>query len=297
MAKPRVILHAGAPKTGTTSLAYYLKDHERLLSDAGVFFPHRFAMRGDVDPLYDHLVNSRHPSRECESINRAKDRLVEIVNTVGANSILMSNESVLGEAFDTGNPQFYPHAHRVAPILAEIFEGFTVSISFTVRSFNDFLPSYYVQLVRRGSVQSFAEFCDTTDLASVSWQRPIEALRQAFSEQNVEVFDYGDFQADAGAFAERLFETRLPIKLPRFERLGKARNRSFGGSALFINRQLNRLTMSMQPERKKAYHHNFRRLMRPLSRVLPGKKPALQGETKALLEKQYQADVDTLLGR
>lgn len=296
MTGPDIILHAGAPKTGTTSLAYYLWDNEAALNASGVFFPHRFAMRGDVDPLHQHLVNSRVVSKERDAVKMAKERLAEILDNKDIHLILISNESILGEPFEPGNATFYPHALRVAPILAEIFDGHKIDVSFTLRDFSGFLPSYYVQLVRRGYTGSLHQFVETLDLNDISWQRPVSALQQAFGADSVSVFNYADLGSNPAQFAHALFGKRVKADLPPFSNTGNERNQSFGGLALRTNLIINRLAEQFPALKQHANRRRIRRLMRLLSKISSGGKPTLDPTTHATLAAQHKADLKALLG-
>ena len=48
----RIILHPGAPKTGSTSLQHYFCDHAAALEAAGMLVPKRRLRQGEVDPLH-----------------------------------------------------------------------------------------------------------------------------------------------------------------------------------------------------------------------------------------------------
>lgn len=290
-----IILHAGAPKTGTTSLAYYLWDNEAALNASGVFFPHRFAMRGDVDPLHQHLVNSRVVSKERDAVKMANERLAEILDNKDTRRILISNESILGEPFEPGNATFYPQALRVAPILAEIFDGYKIDVSFTVRDFSEFLPSYYVQLVRRGYTGSLHQFIETLDLNDISWQRPISALQQAFGADNVSVFSYEALGSNPAQFADDLFSKRVSADLPPFSNTENERNQSFGGFALRTNVMANRLAEQFPALKRPASRRRIRRLMRLLSKISFGGKPTLDPTTNSALASQHKADLYALL--
>lgn len=293
----RILLHAGAPKTGTTSLAYHFHEHEVQLNAAGAFFPHRFAMRGDVDPLHRALVKSRVPNKRDAGIAEARARLAELLDEKPDARIIMSNESILGEPFEPCSAVFYPHAARVVPILEEIFTGYSVGASITIRDFVSFIPSYYVQQVRRGSSQSLTGFYEGIDTTTLCWVRPVEALRQAFGEGNVQVYDYADFTASPAEFVEDAFAGPLGVTLPPFPPETKRRNRSFGGLALSLARGSNYVLSKVRPNAGEATRRKIRRgLLTPLSHILPGQKPALPPDAMAELASRYAADRETLLG-
>ena len=277
--KTDIHLHCGAPKTGTTSLSFFFQANEDRLTANNIFFPHRFAMRGDVDPLHQALVACRRPSTEAQGITQAKERLSELFEKHPRTRLLISNESLLGEPFEPDNPEFYPHAERVAPILKEIFDGYQVSISFLTRDFATFIPSYYVQLVRRGSFQSLVDFANSLDRDTLTWRKPIAALTQAFGEQQVAVSDYESFAIEPDMLVQSVFSKSLDIDMPTFTSEGFRRNRSFGGVVLRATRLLNYATSKLPRQKRDQYRKFLRRsLIAPLSRLARGNKPALPPE-------------------
>ncbi len=253
-------------------------------------------MRGDVDPLHRALVAARRATTQAAGIMQARERLAELLDKQKNKRLLMSNESILDEPFEARQAAFYPHADRVAPILAEVFAGYNVRISFTIRNFTDLLPSYYVQLVRRGGFQSLNAFVASIDTQTLTWEKPVAALQSAFDETNVHVRDYEDLKAEPDQFVKAVFAQPLDIALPEFNPAAFQRNRSFGGAALHATRALNFLTSKLPRERQERYRKTLRRsLIAPMSRAIRGNRPTLPTEYQDRFDKMFQQDRNVLL--
>lgn len=291
-----IILHCGAPKTGTTSLAYHFHEHEDLLRKHGVFFPHRFVMRGDVDPLHAALVKSRRVVCEQAGVTEAKARLRDMASDPAIKTILVSNESILGEPFDKGRADFYPHAARVAPILKEIFASHDVTVSFVIRDFTSFLASYYVQLVKRGAYSSFLDFYRGLDMATLTWRQPVEALRHAFGADNVRVHDYSSFVQEPSVFLHTVFSASLGFNLPDMPVERGSRNQAVGGITLALMRNFNRIADMTGAGFTPTYRRRIRRyLVKSTRAILPGDKPRLPELLEQKLADQFMADQAVLL--
>lgn len=277
-------------------MAYYWLQNEDWLTSKAYFFPHRFAAGGDVDPLHKGLVASRHLSKRDDGVALARARLSEIVDGEKSKGILISNESILGEPFERGSDEFYPHAERVAPILAEIFDGYDVDVSFVIRDFTSFIPSYYVQLVRRGDFRSLAGFYGTIDRSTLTWQRPAQALIAAFGRNRVKIYDYDDLRGSSHAMVQQVFSERLGNDLPAVQSENKRRNRSFGGFPLMVNRGSNYLSHKFGVHSSSKHHRLIRRrILAPLSRILPSEKPRLSPAEEEQVRSLFFADRQTLI--
>lgn len=295
--KTDIHLHCGAPKTGTTSLSFFFHANESFLNAQNIFFPHRFAMRGDIDPLHEALVACRRPSTESQGIAKARERLSQLRAEKPGCRFLISNESMLGEPFEPGNPEFYPHAEHVAPILREVFDGYRVNISFLIRDFTTFLPSYYVQLVRRGSFQSLTDFVHSIDKETLTWQKPVQALQKTFDDNQINIFNYADFGAAPDTFVQSVFSKSIGVNLPEFASGDFQRNRSFGGLSLQLTRYLNLMTSKFEKDRRNRYRQALRRnFTAPMSRLVRGRRPALPEDLSKTLEKIFERDHKILLG-
>ncbi len=287
----RVILHCGAQKTASTSLQHYLGDHLALLHQQGIGFPPRYQSKGRLDSLHRILVRSRHPDTRAKAIASAGRRLNELFEPEGINTLLISNESMLGEPVRPSSKQFYPMAKDSASALQEIFQGCEVHLRFVIRDLPSLLSSYYVQYVRRGGQCTFADFLRFLDINTISWMAAIEPLISAFDESRLKVFDYADLMARPDRFLAAMLDQDLGVSHPPFDPSRYVLNRSYGGSLLKLAMHSNRMIGKISST--KAYPKWVRArnvALKPLSFLAGERKPRIPRKKLEHLTAVFEQD-------
>ncbi|GAB5467191.1 MAG: hypothetical protein Kilf2KO_02210 [Rhodospirillales bacterium] len=285
------MLLCGAPKTGSTSLQTYFRDREPLLKRHGIHYPHRFFAKRDVDPIHRSFVRSRRPRERVAAIEAARARLEVFFAKDGVETILLSNESLLGEPILQGRSRFFDQAGDALGALGEIFRGYDVEVRYVIRSFTSYLPSYYVQSVRRGSYGSFPEFVAALDLDSLSWRPVVGLLAATFGAEVLRVFDHRALLEDPDAVLQAMLLDSLGEPLPPFDAAHYRMNRSVGGPALKAAALANRILAPLSPHSPHRRGMVTRSLvLKPLSWVLPAGKPRLPPALEAELEQRYAAE-------
>lgn len=291
----QIVLHCGAPKTGSTSLQHYFRDQEDLLRASGIGYPHRFFSRRDVDPLHRAFVRSRRPADRAEGVEGARRRLEALFRADGTRTLLVSNESLLGEPFVEGSRAFFPDAAFAAEGLQRIFAGYGVQVRYVIRDFAGYVASYYVQYVRRGGVLGFPEFLRAYDLEALSWHRPVGLLRQAFGSAEVRVYDHARLSGAPAAVVADMLQGLVGAPLPAFDPEAYRFNRSVGGLALEATRLANRCLArlpSVSPYQKGVVTRTL--VMKPIALVTPAAKPRLPAELERRLSDRYAGECAAL---
>ena len=257
--KRRIILHCGAPKTGSTSLQHFFADNLPALEKDGVFYPPRFLRKRMVDPLHLVLRGLRARPRSKDTLlPQARARLDAIFTMRGVHTVLLSNESLLGEPFVAGAQGFFPHHALNVQLLAELFAGFDVQVVYFVRDFESFMPSYYVQYVRMGGFLSFEDFCAHIGDHNLSWQPILDTLGHAFGAANIHCHRSESLRLTPADTVAVAFGQFMP-SLPTFVAEKYNQNPSVGPVVLSVYRGINRLVAALVPRR---YHRRIRPLMR-----------------------------------
>ncbi|TNE62379.1 MAG: hypothetical protein EP335_12355 [Alphaproteobacteria bacterium] len=293
--RQRILLHCGAPKTGTTSIQHYLDDNDALLRAQGVVCPPRFISKGRVDPLHKALVSLRKGRVEEKALSRARLRLKELFEHDDIHTVLVSNESVLGEPFIRGSDKFFPEASRAMGLLAQLFEGFDVTVVYFVRDFSTYVPSYYVQEVRRGLSWSLDRYCASFDGASLTWQPVVKSLRKIFGADHVRVFDHAALVRAPAHTVERAFDGFMD-GLPSFDADNYQRNASVGGPVLFVYRLFNMLFSLVVPgDAQRERRKQMRKfLFTPLGQLPFRKRPSLSARHEEDFGAAFRRDKETL---
>jgi len=139
--KRRLIVHAGAPKTGTTSLQRFLTDRGDELRTRGLLYP-KTGLDEGPDPKHHWLVRCLLLDDEAEF-----DRYLALVESEAdddTHTIVLSNEGVSNHWW-----YFRPAARHV---LATLSERYSVSLVLWLREPVAFYRSYYLQSLRNPRV-------------------------------------------------------------------------------------------------------------------------------------------------
>ncbi|WP_262690818.1 hypothetical protein [Kordiimonas aestuarii] len=257
--KRRIILHCGAPKTGSTSLQHFFADNATALARDGAVCPPRFFRQGNVDPLHTIFTQLRAGLRRQEKLLAAgRQRLDKLFDEAGVHTVLISNESALGEPFMAVEPGFFPAHARSIELLQKLFAGYEVQVVYFIRDFESFMPSYYVQYVRMGGFLSFDEFCAHIGDHNLSWQPVLGTLGHAFGAANIHCHRSENLRLTPADTVVQAFGQFLP-SLPTFVAGKYNQNLSVGPVVLSVYRGFNRLVATLVPRR---YHRRLRPLMR-----------------------------------
>ncbi|WP_417465771.1 hypothetical protein [Kordiimonas sp.] len=289
--KRRIILHLGAPKTGTTSLQYYLSENREVLESAGVVYPERMIQGGQVDPLHTHLVQMRTRRNPEVAFDGARARLAALFEASGAHSLLLSNESLLGEPYHEDKPGFFPHHEKWIGELARLFDGYEVQVIYFIRNFATFLPSYYVQYVRKGGTKTLREFCDHVTEDDLSWCPLIKGLQIAFGPDNVRIFEHAALREHPAQEVRDVFGRYAP-ELPDFCASSYNQNPSVGNNILAVYRLLNRIFAVLVPSARKRHLRPKMRqyLFGPLALISGNRRPRLEADLASKLREIYARD-------
>ena len=289
--KKRVVLHCGAPKTGSTSLQWFIDDHKDALRTDGAVCPGRFVVRSDVDPIHRAFVAMRHRGNPAQAIAAAQDRLAELFARDDIHTVLISNESMLGEPFVDGKDAFFPIFERSLDQLKDVFRDYDVHVIYFIRDFASFLPSYYVQDVRRGGSRSFAQFCADIDFTTLNWRDRVAALKAAFGDDRVMVVEHAALRRDGKGTFERSFGQYFP-SLPPFKEQAYDKNRSIGGPVLQIYRLMNWLFARLVPARVAKRGRRFMRqvIFAPLGRLAGPRRFRADTVVAEEMHQKYEAD-------
>lgn len=287
-----ILFHCGSAKTGSTTLQKELWAAQTALRSAGFYYCPRFVRRGDVDPLNQAIRQLRSKQMLAKELERGvtmgRRRLQELFAMEGVHTVILSNESALGDPFHDGRAGFFPLFDRSMEGLQRIFAGYTVKAFFTVRNQAELLPSFYTQRMRQGGSYSPQAYYDWGLSFDLSWVPVVRRLQAAFPELNLQRHEVLTRQAvlAAATFREHLPDSVLQSMMP----IGKI-NSSASVGALWVMRRFNAL--AQQPRMSAALRVRAP-LFRFLERSVPGRKAALPANYQAQLQQLYQQDLQAL---
>ena len=195
--RPRFVLHIGATKTGSSALQAMLARNRRLLVQNGVLYP----TAGEHSNSHHLIAAASHPnawmmhrSRVPEPPEERTRYLHDMVSAAreeaarfGAHTILLSSEYWWGRLppENIGN-------------LAKAFGGHEVDVVAVVRRPDDWLFSSYLQAVKSGATEDFADWgavIAKSPLRGFDFHDVLASWRDGLRPANMIVLRYQDVKS------------------------------------------------------------------------------------------------------
>ncbi|MBL4788461.1 MAG: hypothetical protein JKY60_05235 [Kordiimonadaceae bacterium] len=293
--KKRIIFHGGSAKTGSTTLQAYLWQNRELLAENGVFYCPRFMRAKNVDALNEAIRNIRTTKRPDRAVAMGRKRLEELFEMDGHHTVIVSNESALGEPFVEGKSGFFPDAGLTLKYLAQMFAGYDVTAIFFVRNQATLLPSFYGQRIRQGASDTLQEFTERSVSGGLSWQALVQDLRTVFSSTAVHTFE--DFAQNPAIYTAQIFDPLLRIEgidYSRTIRKNRAPKSRAIASMRAVNRHLDKKKFKSEYEKSRFRKKIRGTLFGAIELVMGGEKPTLTDERTEELATLYSEDLAVL---
>jgi len=227
--RPKLILHVGLPKTGTSAIQAALYGHREKLKLKG-------ALYSNVGLWHDHshhlIAFALHPEiRENAPVawEEIKKELTIEANTFQGNFIIISSE-VLSSLTEVSEFDDF------CSFLKQNYED--VFVVFSLRNVYDYADSYYRQVVRDPGYQypyCCGQFVVDGPLP-LNWCRQLHRWSKAFGGENVVVTHYDRSAGISNTLGE--ITTRVGISLDEISFV-EVKNQSLNNLALFMMLILN----------------------------------------------------------
>jgi len=291
----RIIFHCGSAKTGSTTIQNQLWENHALLEEKGIHYCPRFVRAGNIDPLNIHIRDIRFGDYEA-AIKEGRERLHALFETGKIHTVIVSNESALGDPFHDRHDGFFPLLSRSLEGVSRMFEGFEVEPHFIVRSQASLLPSFYIQRVRQGATYGADAFYARAMQNALSWVPVIQKINTAFSHAKTKVHSFEQVIGQEMVLADALLKSTKVTSLEASADASK--NFAANSTAVFLMRRMNRLAeqyagLTGVPVAK-AKNCVRSGLFGMIERYTVGGKVALPDQMREVLQKQYAADLAEL---
>ncbi len=277
-------------------MQHYFGRHTQALQNSGIAFPPRFLSKGKVDPLHGFLLNASRAKPRTDSAANAQHRIAELFNQESISRILISNEMLLGNPFMPDSDQFFPAAQKAATKLQEMLSGYDVKVVYFIRDFASYIPSYYVQNIRRGGHQSLKRFVANINLTSLTWHTNIRILKEAFGNENVHVLDHGDLTTAPDKTVTSAFGPYFTRPMPAFDQASNYMNQSASSIATSTTRLANKFLAAVTHKEPFEIGNMTRNsLLKPISNITPNVKPKLEKNLATSLSAKFLTERTELL--
>ena len=231
--KRRLILHAGTPKTGTSSLQRHLGTHRHELAGAGWWYP---APSDTPEPKHQQINSLLRRGDPGAFASYIEDALLDMPDD--AHTIVLTTEGIFNHWWDYG-----PEAKGVLRTLAALFD-FELCVWF--RQPDDFAAALYAQYLRNPRRESeamgnvYGRDIDFTEAMADDWFRThldyLGFYREAqalFGANRVKAFRFAD---DTVATFTQHYGLDIPAQAER-------RNTSLGRAGVDLMRIANRYAL------------------------------------------------------
>jgi len=189
--KLKLIIHAGTPKTGTTSLQTYLGKKQRKLRGKGILYPHNLDKLQNPSAPKHQWFEKNLVTTNLQSFLENFKNIISQVKT-DTHTIILSSEGIYNYWWD------FPDESKT--ILSELSKRFDIEVWVWFREPLVFIESYYKQCIRNPQVQSnpcygkdlsFAEMLDIEWFSQhLNYQGFVTECQAVFGKNKVSVFKY-----------------------------------------------------------------------------------------------------------
>ena len=189
--KLKLIIHAGTPKTGTTSLQSYLDKKQRKLRGKGILYPHNLEKLHNPNAPKHQWFEKNLVTTNLESFLENFNNIISQVKK-DTHTIILSSEGIYNYWWD------FPDQSK--ELLCELSKLFDMEVWVWFREPLDFIVSYYKQCIRNPQVESnpcYGKDLSFAEMLNIDWfsqhlnyQGFVTECQTVFGENNISVFKY-----------------------------------------------------------------------------------------------------------
>lgn len=192
-----VFIHAGAHRTGTSSVQQTLAENRAALEAAGyeVAYPGRDGAPGGRLRL--PLPRPRHGEKRVPQFGRQVAAHLAAICPEGRGRLILSEENIPGPMRHFYEGRFFPAAEaRAAALGAGV--GRVAHVVFVLRPYAAFYASAWRKRAEDNAVPDFAEVVPALLAMDRGWPEVVAALRDGLRPERLTVLDYAGRGSSAG---------------------------------------------------------------------------------------------------
>lgn len=285
----RIHIHLGVHKTATTFIQNWLATHQPFLKDHAIAYVPLEKLRKQFTQDFWKILNNR-PSMNSEAIAQLRELLFEEAAACGydlgtTRLFVLSEENLLGSLSSLHSKgKFYPDLDRRMRLLGRLFEGYELQPFMALRSYSEFYPSAYAEMLRHDQIQTFDAYLEGLDLAGNSWPKIVKGIESVLGP--VQLWTYERFKDNSHRVLTALLQ--IPIDVDMIDK-GSMVRQSLTQQGLDIAMRCRDILSDAE----------MKRLVNLLADKMiyetPGQKIAIQDhKIIGLLNEKYQHDLERL---
>lgn len=212
MSPPKLWLHAGAHKTGTTAIQQFAAANRATLLGSGLWYPDFQPVRDDAPTSHNPLAHSLAQPGGSRGLSAVQIR--ELVDywreKAGNRSLLVSAEAFCRHLDPEGGKEWLEQRKAYLKRLAAVFADFDVEVIFALRRQDRWAHSVYLENIMKGSDRakmSFPEFRKFLEKRHLRFEDNIAVFEESFGP--VRVLTYEGLSQDGNLFSNFFAELGL----------------------------------------------------------------------------------------
>jgi hypothetical protein len=181
----KIKLYVGAHKTATTHIQKLLNtNREKLITDN--------IKLSTPDDLRERWLPALYEYSNLKDINN----LNVIKSERPEKGIwIVAEENISGTSYEFKiHSGIYPNLKNRLSSIKDIFKDDNIEIFFSIRSYDSFYRSAYLEVVRNRGFTPFTDFYDEKRYKNNSWVNVLDILNRIVPEENITLWRYEDFR-------------------------------------------------------------------------------------------------------
>lgn len=174
----KIILQLGLHKTATTSLQDFLHTNAPALARNGVRYIPLQRMRTDLTPAFWAVDKHR------------RARLTQFINDIEQDTLLMSDENIIGTPNEIAQGGLYPFARNRIEAFCDEQADKRIVVFLTLRDPNRFLLSMYSEFLRHNEFVPFDDYIGAIDVSGFSYRKVFGWLAKLPRNTSVRVLPF-----------------------------------------------------------------------------------------------------------
>lgn len=181
----KIKLYIGAHKTATTHVQSTLELNRDKLCSHDIKLSLPGSLRKKWLPAFLRYCHSNDKTTLSDILSKAPQH----------GSWIIAEENISGKPYDfITNLGLYPHLKGRLSCLRQIFKSAEIEIFFSIRCYDTFYRSLYLEVVRNNGYMPFQEFYNENRFKSTSWVNVLDTFTRIIPEENITIWCYEDFR-------------------------------------------------------------------------------------------------------